>query len=442
MLLNRQSLRYRINLSVALTLLAVTVVFGTALTVYEIQRRHAAIQQIELTLNDLTAQYREELGNEIFAAQIIAVQATLTDIMKRKNVLSISTYDESGALLASTDEAAPGRLSSGLMVRLPASPDSAPQRWNGQSVLTFTSPIVAYGEPVGYWRINYSLATMEHQTLEIVFIFAALILSLAALFGLFLNSILKRFVLNPVYMLRNVMQHIRTTDNAIDPKTGRAIGYQRLDRMIQAFDDLSDDLILSPATDDEIGSLAYSFRQMLFALKNAYSGIRTDALTGLHNRMKLDEALEDETNRARRYHSGFAIIMLDIDNFKKVNDTYGHLAGDEVLKRVADLIKESLRKTDTPGRWGGEEFLVLLPQQDGSSARIVAEKLRVAIEAADFPDFGVITASFGVTDLTPDDTVATLVKRADEALYRAKELGKNRVEEGPAKPFEARRQSR
>ena len=427
-MLNRQSLRYKIHFCVALTLLAVAVVFGTALTVYETQRRKSAVQQIEQSLNDLTLQYREQLGNEIFAAQIIAVRATLADVMKRKNVLSITAYDESGDALASVNMTAPQNLPAELVATLTSRPDIRLRKWSGQSVLTFTCPIVAFGEKVGFWQINYSLATLERQTMEIIAIFATLILSSAILIGLFLNGILVRFVLNPVYRLRNAMQHIQGSDSEVDPKTGRTIGHQTLDRMIQAFDDFFDDLAPSPRTEDEIGSLANSFRQMLFALKNAYNRIRTDTLTGLSNRMKLDEALEGEANRARRYGNSFSIIMLDIDNFKQVNDTFGHLRGDEVLKRVADLLKKTLRKTDTPGRWGGEEFLILLPQQDKMSACMVAEKLRAAMQASEFPQVGTITSSFGVTEYAARDTVETIIKRADEALYQAKKSGRNCVE--------------
>jgi len=429
-MLYRQSIRYKINLTVALTLLAVTLVFGIVLTVYETQRRNVAIQQIKLSLNDLTSQYREQLGNEIFAALIMAIQATMADIMKRKSVLAITTYDEFGDMLVSTDNSLQKNLSEKQVAVLSSAPTSILQKWNGQSVLTFTSPIMAYGEKVGFWQIHYSLATMERQTLEIIFIFVTLILSLSTLIGLLLNSIFVRFILNPVNMLRNTMQHIQGSDREIDQETGKAVRHQRLDKMVQAFDELSDDLVLSHATDNEISSLAYSFQQMLFALKTAYVGIRTDALTGLNNRMKLDEVLENEVNRAQRYQSTFSIIMLDIDYFKKVNDTYGHLVGDEVLKKVADLLKRTFRKTDVPGRWGGEEFLILLPQQDRIRACMIAERLRAAIEASEFPDVGTITSSFGVTEHASEDTVENLIKRADDALYRAKELGRNRVEEG------------
>ena len=431
----RQSLRYKINVTVALTLLLVTLVFGAALAVYENQRRHAAIEQIELSLQDLTAQYGAELGNEIFAMQADAVRATLAEIMKRSAILAITAYDESGAVLVATAQPEPDVLAPAQVAALAQAPTATLGRWQGQAVLIFTSPVTAYGENVGFWRLRYSLATLERQTEEIVVLFLALIGSLAVLIGLWLNSMLVRFVLRPVNALRQAMHHIQGSDAAVELQTGRAVGHRRLDLMVQAFDELSDDLVFSPTTADEIGTLALSFRQMLLALKSAYAGLRTDALTGLNNRMKLDEALEGELGLAQRYRQTFAIVMLDIDHFKKVNDTHGHLIGDAVLKQVAGLLRGSLRKTDVPGRWGGEEFLVLLPQQDWRHAAMIAEKLRAAIASASFPEVGRVTASFGVSEYAAGDTVASLVKRADEALYRAKNQGRNRVEScRPAQP--------
>ncbi len=428
-MLSRSSLRFKINLCVGLTLLVIAAIFGTVLAVYETHRRSDAIQQIAMSLDDLTAQYREQLGNEIFAAQRLAVEATLSEVTRRKNILSITAFDDQGQALAATDPSDRSPLVHYPGRSLPAAPQTFRRQWNGQAVLTYTSPISAYGERVGYWRIRYTLSTLERQTTEIVAIFAALMLSLSILIGLLLNSILVRFVLNPVYLLRNAMQHIQGPDGQSEPDSGRAVAPQSLDRMVQAFDDLAGDRVLSPATNDEIGSLAHAFRRMLFALKNAYIGIRTDALTGLSNRVKLDEALESEMRRAQRYRNAFSIIILDIDHFKRVNDTYGHLAGDEVLKAVAGLLTDNLRETDTAGRWGGEEFLILLPHQDRAGARRLADKLRIAIESADFPGVGTITASLGVTAHAAGDTLQGLVERADAALYTAKRSGRNRVEE-------------
>jgi diguanylate cyclase (GGDEF)-like protein len=154
----------------------------------------------------------------------------------------------------------------------------------------------------------------------------------------------------------------------------------------------------------------------------------TDALTQIYNRVKLDAVLSEEVARATRYQSPFSIILLDIDHFKKVNDTHGHLIGDAVLVRVANILREHIRKSDTLGRWGGEEFLLVLPETDLDNACLLAEKLRQAFEAEDFPLVGHKTCSFGIATYDPGDTVSCLVERADQALYEAKHAGRNRVQ--------------
>lgn len=155
----------------------------------------------------------------------------------------------------------------------------------------------------------------------------------------------------------------------------------------------------------------------------------TDALTGIFNRLKLDEVLKSEHRRYTRYGQKFAAILFDIDYFKKVNDTYGHLIGDKVLQEMSALGKKHLRDTDVLGRWGGEEFMIIAPSTDSAGATFLAEKLRQAIEDYEFTTAGNITASFGIAVIKEDEKQGFdhLLKRMDEALYKAKEQGRNRV---------------
>ena len=153
----------------------------------------------------------------------------------------------------------------------------------------------------------------------------------------------------------------------------------------------------------------------------------TDQLTGIFNRLQLDKALAAELARSTRYERSFSLIMMDIDDFKSVNDTYGHLVGDEVLKAMAAILQKRVRATDTLGRWGGEEFMVVCPEIGLEQAAQLAELLRVSIEGAEFPGPGKKTASFGVSAYRKGDTYEVLVERADKALYQAKDAGKNRV---------------
>ena len=165
----------------------------------------------------------------------------------------------------------------------------------------------------------------------------------------------------------------------------------------------------------------------------------TDALTGLYNRRHFNERYAAEYMRAARYGRPLAVLLVDIDHFKKFNDEHGHLVGDKVLKLTAKVLHESIRKADLLARYGGEEFVLVLPEIDKEHALQVAEKLRRAIEQTHFPKeesqpFGHLTASFGLAAFPEDASEETaLLKLADEALYRAKANGRNRVEASEGK---------
>ncbi|QEY31092.1 diguanylate cyclase [Synechococcus sp. RSCCF101] len=153
----------------------------------------------------------------------------------------------------------------------------------------------------------------------------------------------------------------------------------------------------------------------------------TDPLTQLNNRLKLDAVLEGEVQRTRRYNQPLSLIMVDVDHFKAVNDSHGHQVGDLVLTNLADLLRQHCRETDEPGRWGGEEFLIVCPQTPEEGAVALAEKLRLRLSEHDFPVVHHASASFGVATCQPGESAEGLVSRADAALYRAKAQGRNRV---------------
>ncbi len=153
----------------------------------------------------------------------------------------------------------------------------------------------------------------------------------------------------------------------------------------------------------------------------------TDPLTRLYNRRKFEELLNHELERCRRYAGEFALILFDVDHFKRVNDHNGHDVGDTVLQFLADTVRTLLRKSDIVARWGGEEFIVLVAETDTDTALAIADKLRRAVESGHFPRQQRITISLGVSIARRNDTATSLVKRADQALYRAKQEGRNRV---------------
>ncbi len=153
-----------------------------------------------------------------------------------------------------------------------------------------------------------------------------------------------------------------------------------------------------------------------------------DKLTQIYNRRKLEAIIETEIERAKRYNRPLSLIMLDIDDFKRVNDTYGHQVGDNVLKELANILKNNIRVSDTAGRWGGEEFMIVVPETAANNAWELAEKIRNLIASSSFAGSCIITISLGLAQLQPGDNFDSFLKRVDDALYQAKSRGKNRVE--------------
>jgi diguanylate cyclase (GGDEF)-like protein/PAS domain S-box-containing protein len=153
----------------------------------------------------------------------------------------------------------------------------------------------------------------------------------------------------------------------------------------------------------------------------------TDPLTGARNRRHFEEATETEMQRAQRHAIPLSLLLFDIDHFKSINDRYGHLIGDQVLIEVTQRAQNHLRTLDLLARWGGEEFVVLIPHCGSTGAVSLAEKLRALIANEPFPKVGTVTASFGIAELDSDDTYDAWLRRVDEALYAAKSDGRNCV---------------
>ncbi|MGD9970572.1 MAG: ABC transporter substrate-binding protein [Sulfuricurvum sp.] len=153
----------------------------------------------------------------------------------------------------------------------------------------------------------------------------------------------------------------------------------------------------------------------------------TDPLTQIANRIRLNEKLTSCHQASNRSGHNYSVIILDLDHFKQINDQYGHLSGDGVLKTIANVLEHSVRQTDLVGRWGGEEFMIICPETDLSGAKHVARKVQSMILRAKFGPVHTVSASFGISESRSDDRVEDVVSRADEALYRAKNEGRNRI---------------
>lgn len=177
---------------------------------------------------------------------------------------------------------------------------------------------------------------------------------------------------------------------------------------------------------------SYYLRMVVSAQRKLREMATTDSLTGLLNRRHMTYLAEKELARFQRSGHPVGFLLLDVDHFKSINDAYGHETGDGVLRSVADLIRRELRAQDMVGRWGGEEFLAVLPDTDSGKAQASAERVRNAFLEKDWAEIAggdvEVTISIGVSELRAGDDLSTAVSRADTALYRSKNSGRNRVE--------------
>lgn len=213
------------------------------------------------------------------------------------------------------------------------------------------------------------------------------------------------------------------------------------ENIIQGMEAGADDYITKPFSKQEL-SVRINAGKRIIELQKELIDAREqmryqatyDKLTAILNRAAIFEILSKELSRAQRTNNHLGVILLDLDHFKHVNDTYGHLAGDQVLKTAAQVIQSAIRPYDRVGRYGGEEFLIVLPETDMDESTMVAERIRATIEKTPVKtDEGIInvTVSLGVTalqDKINDDDVDCFIKTADVALYTAKNSGRNRVE--------------
>jgi len=182
---------------------------------------------------------------------------------------------------------------------------------------------------------------------------------------------------------------------------------------------LSDELI---AIEEQLAAKTSELEQLAYY----------DTLTGLYNRRSILEKLNEWLQHVRRYKGALSVVMLDIDYFKQVNDVHGHRVGDSVLADLAEFMRRSVRQTDIVGRYGGEEFLILLPRTDAAGAATMARRVCRALRGAPLRDATggalQVTASLGAAEYCEGDDEDSLISRADAALYRAKEAGRDRVE--------------
>ncbi|NPA40751.1 MAG: GGDEF domain-containing protein [Aquificae bacterium] len=292
----------------------------------------------------------------------------------------------------------------------------------GFKTLIMDFPVVIRNEiPVGRVVFLRDFSPILREALFTPLIFLGYTLTLVVVLSLILFVLFNRIV-KEVSLLRRITNKFKDLDFSDVPKLNEMLKRERardelfyLKRAI---------LAMAQELEDTINKLQVEknrFEEMAY----------TDPLTGLSNRRFFMEEAKRMMDLAKRYKEPLALIMLDIDNFKRINDQYGHDVGDLVLKSLADVIKRSVRSSDIPARFGGEEFVIMLPRTDERGAVMVAERIREGFRNSKVHVNGKdvwTTVSVGIALYEPGEDIESLIKKADEALYEAKRKGKDRVE--------------
>lgn len=245
------------------------------------------------------------------------------------------------------------------------------------------------------------------------------------------NKTMKQMIIVGATLSVIIMLIVITLTMFVSLSTRRSV-YQVIKRMRELAQGSTDfSRRLSRKNKDELGYLIHWFNKLSDKLEKDYQTLKTvsitDALTQLNNRNRTDQYLPQAFETAKNNNERLALILIDIDHFKSINDNYGHLVGDEVLKQFALTLKQNAREKDFIARWGGEEFIIVSPNADKDSIKTYAESLRLVVENQSFETIDKLTASFGAVLTDGNDSIETVLENADKCLYHAKEQGRNRV---------------
>jgi diguanylate cyclase (GGDEF)-like protein len=239
-------------------------------------------------------------------------------------------------------------------------------------------------------------------------------------------------------------EHAPGLEGGGHPKNALVVPVQRSGQLMGAFELYLPDH--RDLTDDQLGILEGVASQAAIAISHAQlfqaqeENALTDELTKLPNRRALAQRFLEEMQRARRHHKGMAFLMIDIDHFKLVNDTYGHLQGDAVLAELAKILIAGKRESDVGARYGGEEFGLILHETNETGAMTLAERIRAKVQAATFPGGLKVTISIGVAATEDESLFTSLIEKADQALYAAKQAGRNVVKLADMRTVSSRRE--
>lgn len=361
------------------------------------------------------------------------VQAALSPEKQRRG-MEILITDRQGRILYPAHLVDVARLPPDAFTR----PGYAVLRWDdGRDYLTSRAAVSAGTQTDLGWQIvarqPLDAALQPVRALRNQLLVSGLLA--AALFGLLAQRLATR-ISRPIEQLVEAARQVEQRGHApAYPDAGQAL---EIDQLSQSMQSMTHSLL---AHERELEAMNTSLEQQvaerteaLTRANQALNDLATrDALTGVSNRRRFDEKLAEIFQLYKRSQRGYALLLLDVDHFKRVNDTHGHLVGDEVLRQLARIIGDNVRATDCVARYGGEEFVVLLPETpETAAARTVAEKIRLAVEAAAFAGVGTLTVSVGLSAAAAGDaSPEAIVQRADTALYQAKQGGRNRVVPSP-----------
>jgi diguanylate cyclase (GGDEF)-like protein len=265
---------------------------------------------------------------------------------------------------------------------------------------------------------------LQKSSNRIGFIAVSIMVIFYALFFVYLENKSRRLATQLASPIARLSEITSTVGDAIVIEKLESVGISEIDRLYSNFNKMASQLesrtraLIESESREKIRQRETEILERLAI---------TDRLTGLYNRRKLDETLNSELERSLRFHHPFAVVIMDIDHFKSVNDQHGHQVGDQVITELASLMRQSIRRIDIVGRWGGEEFLLICPMTDINGSCQVAENLRKTIQDHPFPVIGRLTVSFGVASWLPGEVIDELLARADKGLYEAKRNGRNRV---------------